>query len=357
MKRRQFKTELQNKLPTGSIVEISSYLQVAEAAVRLPGTVANFGSAARMQFMNGVAATTGPQSSVRITTVTSGRRRLSGGVEVKYTVTTEDAEAAEQIAATMSNSSDFAIELIENINDASTGDIQGPRLPALQAGEVSTVTEVEFTTSVEVEVTVSADSAAGASRMEELASSTLKDSDSLAQISENSRVAGTPRVVVLESTVVVLVSQQALDARSVPNEEDNSGPSPQEEPGLHVMSLALGAAIAVAVLASGLAIVQYATNKRKQGHHATMASYRQQTVVASYLATIAMADDGVLPTGLVAAEFSSGVVVTASGPGRMSYASALVDDSPEPGASTKPSLVPPPPIPLTGKDGRKYQEP
>jgi hypothetical protein len=119
MKRRQFKTELQNKLPTGSIVEISSYLQVAEAAVRLPGTVANFGSAARMQFMNGVAATTGPQSSVRITTVTSGRRRLSGGVEVKYTVTTEDAEAAEQIAATMSNSSDFAIELIENINDAS----------------------------------------------------------------------------------------------------------------------------------------------------------------------------------------------------------------------------------------------
>ena len=69
-------------------------------------------------------------------------------------------------------------------NGAGTGDIQGPRLPALQAGEVSTVTEVEFTTSVEVEVTVSADSAAGASRMEELASSTLKDSDSLAQISQ-----------------------------------------------------------------------------------------------------------------------------------------------------------------------------
>ena len=53
-------------------------------------------------------------------------------------------------------------------------------------------------------------------------------------------------------------------------------------------------------------MTRYATNKRKQGHHATMASYRQQTVVASYLATVAMADDGVLPTGLVAAEFSSG---------------------------------------------------
>merc|ERR1711865_652221 len=179
--------------------------------------------------------------------------------------------AAAAVVAAMSNTENFAADLVSNVNSAGTA------ISPLSAGDV-TATEPDYITSIDFTVSVAADDTASATSLEESIVSTTSDTNEMAAMANTAKVPGTPAITSVTCDITTVQRPQLL----VPLINADSAGTAVDQEDEDQLSMMIAFIITVAALLMACAtVIAFRGDRNSQAKEACELARGQSVMQAS----------------------------------------------------------------------------